>query len=84
MLVRIPPYSERGCSTAESEFFWEGIGSDITDDDDHVCEESTSNDSSDEVDYEYDEGDAVVEEELEGDEKQIEWENDVLALIASI
>ena len=36
------------------------------------------------MDYEYDEGDAVVEEEFEGDEKQIELENDLLALIASI
>lgn len=84
MLIRIPPYHERGSSAAESEFFWEGIGSDITDDDDYVYEESTSNNSSDEVDYEYDEGDAVVEEALEDDEKQIELENDLLALIASI
>ena len=36
------------------------------------------------MDYEYDEGDAAVEEALEDDEKQIELENDLLALIASI
>ncbi|GAB7332510.1 hypothetical protein MBLNU13_g04301t2 [Cladosporium sp. NU13] len=47
MLIPIPPYRERVSGTTKSEFFWEGIDSDCTEDDEYVFDESTSNCSSD-------------------------------------
>ena len=77
MLIRIPPYHERGPGMTESEYFWEGISPDFTEDDEYVYDESTSNCSSDdEMDYEYDEGDAVADEEDGANEKQIGGEDD--------
>lgn len=71
MLIPIPPYRERVSGTAESEFLWEGINSDCTEDDEYVFDESTSNCSSDnEMNYEYDEGDAEEDEVDGGDEEQ--------------
>lgn len=80
MLIRIPPCHERGPGMTESAYFWEGIGPDCTEDDEYVYDESTSNRSSDnEMDYEYDEGDAVADEENQADEKQIGGEDDAVA-----
>jgi hypothetical protein len=68
MFIGIPPYHERGSGTTKSKFFWEGMDSDATEDDDYVYEQSTSIYSSDdEMDYEYDEG-SVGDEGSEHDE----------------
>lgn len=82
MLIRIPPYHERGSGKTQLEFFWEGMESDATDDDEYVNEENPfSYSSGDEMDYEYDEGRAEDEddEDDEGNEARPSHENDIAA-----
>jgi hypothetical protein len=67
-MLGIPPYHERGSGTTQSDFLWEDMDSDATEDDEYINEESPFNYSSeDEMDYEYDEG-SVDDEGSEDDE----------------
>lgn len=70
MLIRIPPYRERGSGTTESKTFWEDIKSDPGEDDDYPYDDSDfSYPTDDEMEYEYDDDDEDDEDEEDGEEQ---------------